>query len=183
MRRSEPNVLFIKKRIENFKLPFKGIVWYSRGIYNGASHFINLLEFWFGEYKNSKIYNTGNILKKNDPEPEFEIELEKGKFIFQPLDDTKYFHNSIDMYCDNYRIRYENSGKKIFLYMVETDKIFPNYNVLSLNPTELMSNFSVIQSNVVENLLLFLKRKKYNLCSGQDGLKTLKIIDKIRRKM
>lgn len=183
MRRSEPNSNIIKERIEKVRLPFKGVVWYSKGIYNGASHFINLLEYWFGECNNSKIYSKGGFFQKNDPEPEFEIEFKKGKFIFLPLESSLYFHNSIDMYCDKYRMRYENSGKQIFFHTLQKDKVFTSYNILSINATELKTDFSKIQANVVDNLSNFFKGKTYNLCSGFDGLKTLKVIDKIRKQI
>ena len=58
MRRVDPGVLEIKKRIDqNFLLdPFKGVCIYTGGVYNNASHLINLCEFWLGNYINiSKI--------------------------------------------------------------------------------------------------------------------------------
>ena len=183
MRRSEPKANVIKTKIENLKTQFNGIVWYSSGIYNGASHFINLLEYWLGEYKAVKVINKGKLYKANDPEPEFEVEFKKGTFKFFPLINYQYFHNSIDMFYINGRIRYECNGKNVFIHNTKKDDVFTNYNILNSNPVELKADFSIIQSYVVNNLLLFLKGESHYLCSGEDALETLKIIEAIRKKI
>ena len=37
--------------------PIKGVCWYSKGLLNNGSHFINLLEFWLGDYVSNKRLN------------------------------------------------------------------------------------------------------------------------------
>ena len=47
MRRADPGVIEVKRRIEKneISMPIKGVVWYSKGFLNNGSHFFNLLEF------------------------------------------------------------------------------------------------------------------------------------------
>ena len=53
-RRAEPGILSIKSMLntKKFLLPFKGLCWYSKGLFNSSSHMIDLLQFFFGEVKN-----------------------------------------------------------------------------------------------------------------------------------
>ena len=48
-RRSEPGILKIKSMLNSkeFLLPFKGVCWYSKGLFNSSSHLINLMQFFF----------------------------------------------------------------------------------------------------------------------------------------
>ncbi len=181
-RRSQVEVNVIKEKIHSLNTNFRGNVWYSRGVYNGASHFINLLEYWFGATKNIKVFKNGEIYNDFDYEPDFEIEFSKGLFHFSPLKIQSYFHNSIDMFYNNGRIRYDLNGRTVFYHELESDDVFEGYKVLDSCPSEFEVDFTIIQSYVTNNLSLFLRGEKYFLCSGKEALETLKIIEAIRKK-
>lgn len=57
MRRADPGVIEVKKRIESGKIasPIKGFAWYSKGFLHNGSHFFNLLEFWLGAFVKAKV--------------------------------------------------------------------------------------------------------------------------------
>ena len=59
MRRSDPGVIEIKKRIKSRKIltPIKGVVWYSKGFIHNGSHFFNLLD----KQESNKLFNFLNI--------------------------------------------------------------------------------------------------------------------------
>ena len=182
MRRSEPYANKIKTKIETINSFAHGVCWYSRGIYNGASHFINLLQYWFGDFENCNVIDNGNLYNPNDPEPAFEIELKNGSFKFFPITNKSIFHNSIDIIHSDGRIKYEFNGRIIYCYDANFDNIYKNYKVFDLTPIKYEIDFSSIQSKVVENLYLFLKGKEFSLCSGSEALKTLEVIESIRKK-
>ena len=46
VRLSDPGIIKLKNI---FKKPIEGLVLYSRGTLNNASHFLNTLQFWFGK--------------------------------------------------------------------------------------------------------------------------------------
>ena len=78
-RRVERSLLEIKKRLVNrsIKLPAKGVLWYSKGLFNSGSHFIDLLTFLFGPVIDFKVINKGDQFSGEDPEPDFEITFQQ----------------------------------------------------------------------------------------------------------
>ena len=51
IRRTDPAILKLKSMLNKNKLSttFSGICWYSRGLYNTGSHFVDLFQFLFGQ--------------------------------------------------------------------------------------------------------------------------------------
>ena len=82
MRLSDNNVKLIKKEVLKLGNPIKGSVYYSRGLYNGASHFINLLHYWLGSSIKFKILNKGNFLIKLILSQILKLLLSKDQFYF-----------------------------------------------------------------------------------------------------
>ena len=69
IRRSDPGVAgFAGASTRELSPPFKGSVWYSKGLFYNGSHFINLLEFWLGPLQAAKILDEGRRWEE-DPEP------------------------------------------------------------------------------------------------------------------
>ena len=56
-----PIEIFINNKKEVF-----GKVYYSRGFFNNASHFLNLFEYIFGEFKNGYLTKRLKIFRKYD---------------------------------------------------------------------------------------------------------------------
>ena len=55
---------------------------FKRTINNG-SHFINLLEFWLGEFVKIEVFNKGRLINEFDNEPEFLIQFSNGDVVFR----------------------------------------------------------------------------------------------------
>lgn len=181
MRLSDKNVYFVKEEILNWKTQLKGTAFYSKGLYNGASHFINLLNLWLGKIVKLRILKKGKFFNQIDPEPDFEIVFELGTVMFYAHSDINFFHNSIDLFGIYHRIQYEFDGKKTFIYKAKEDKVLKGYKTLDVKPIIKKTDFLSIQSKVVDNLYNYLTNKKYYLCSINQGLNTLKIINSLHR--
>ena len=181
-RRSDPGVINIRDRInkELMRPPIKGVCWYSKGLLNNGSHFINLLEFWLGDYVSNKKLNTGRSFPKNDFEPDFEIKFKKGKVVFQALWEEYFSHNSVELFCKNGRLRYEDSGLKIIWNKVIQDKVFNGYkkinDVEELIPNDMLNSTYRVADMLHQTML----NKETTICNGIDALKTLETIEKIQ---
>src|SRR5688500_8978687 len=99
MRRSEPGVLEIKRRLVSgeIRTPVKGVVWYSKGLFNNGSHFFNLLEFWFGGMKKFKVIEPGRLWDGIDPEPDLQATFEHGTINFLSVKEECFSHHEIDL--------------------------------------------------------------------------------------
>ena len=78
MRISSKHTLYLKKLFNSNKEYFKGVSYYTKGILNDASHYINLFQFIFGEIikiKNDIIFSLQYpyLLKKKVINPYLEM--------------------------------------------------------------------------------------------------------------
>ncbi len=52
---------------------YKGTVWYSKGMLNNGSHFVDLLTHWLGEVRDVRVLSDGRVWNGVDPEPDVRI--------------------------------------------------------------------------------------------------------------
>ncbi len=156
---SDPSTQMLKKIFFN-KKNISGTIFYSRGFFNNSSHFFNLLEYIAGDFKSGKIINKVKRYKKNDVSCNFYVKFDKANILFICKDD-KFDQFKIDFYYGNSSIKYLNNGKKIFRISNKISK-------------KVIKNFSYkYQMNVYDELIKYILKKKFYLCSGKEALKTL----------
>lgn len=175
MRLSDPGVIKIKNKIKLgiIKKPIYGTVYYSRGLINNASHFFNILEFWFGNVKNLKILENSKRINKFDFETSFKVNFKNVTIFFFPCENSINIHNSIELNAKNGRLFYGWGGKYIQWQKIIKKNNIPQYNKYAVRLT---TGRDQSQLHFVNNLFLALKNKKFNLCSGKQAIKTLKKI-------
>lgn len=179
IRRSDPAVIEIKKRIESgsIKSPLKAHVWYSKGLFNNCSHFINLIQYWFGNFETGKIISQGRKLPSGDTEPDLYMKFEKGSATFSSCWEESFSHYTIEILSQSGRLFYDKGGEAVYWAQVQSNA---KQKTVSLSDEKItISNaMSIYQWNVVEQLALHLNGKKSNLCTGIDALETLNVIHK-----
>jgi predicted dehydrogenase len=182
MRLSDVGVAEIHKRITNMRIhgPFKGVVWYSKGLFNSASHFVNLLELLLGEVISIQLINKGRLFEDVDPEPDFNIKFEQGCIQFNALKAENFFHNSMELNAENGRLRYERGGENIYWDGIDTNNIFSGYTTLSLETETLKSDFLRMQWHVADQLARSINKQSSNICTGENALRTLKTLEKVK---
>ena len=182
MRRSDPSSLYIKKIIASLdkKSIIKGNVFYTDGFFNCGSHFLNLLEMFFG-----KINSFNLINKKIKPNGDFDVDVllsfNRSKIMFMSIPHSNYFHYSMNFFSKSGRLIYEDGGENINWISPQYDPVFKKE--LSLNFYKKISNSMYkYQYSVLNELYFFLNDKPYSLCTGKEAYETLKIMHKICRK-
>lgn len=189
IRRSEIGVKQVKNFIANYKSssPIKGNVWYSKGLFNTASHFINLLQYLFGKVTSYKILGVENIdikistLGLNEYfGVDFELKFSNAKFTFQSIDKNKFFYNSIEMFGTDFKLNYDFGGESIHIKKFTPGENPQNYNIISKNSNFIKNDFTKIQLQVANQMSEYLKGNDFELCSVDDALETLKVLNGIR---
>lgn len=147
----------LKKKIE--KAPYSNCkIFYSKSILNNGSHFINLLQFFFGKViKHELISNIKNsyLLKfKNS-----EAILTKKK-----LGRT----NNLLIKNKKFVVDYRFKSNKIYVFKNNQKKEILSYN----------KNLNFF---VIKNLENFLKKKNYRLCTLKQALETHKFLQPIKK--
>lgn len=181
MRRSDPGVIEIKKRIKSRKIltPIKGVVWYSKGFIHNGSHFFNLLEFWLGTYIKSQVLSSGRSLDNSDSEPDVEVDFKNGKVIFISAWEEAFSHYTIELVSKSGRLRYDNGGELITWNSVQIDPDIPGYQILKNVPEIISNDMEHYQRNVANELKKAIEKKSSNISTGEESLNTLKAMKEI----
>lgn len=181
MRRADLGAIEVKRRIESGSIAtaVKGIAWYSKGFLHNGSHFFNLLEFWLGRFKNSKVIDAGRLWDNQDPEPDINVVFERGTVVFQSAWEEAYSHYTIELLSPSGRLRYEKGGKYITWNSIHADSNFPGYNILKDVPEIIANSMDRYQWHVVDQLAGVVVEKPHTLCTGHQALATLEAQHKI----
>ena len=183
-RRAEPGVAEIRARLIDGQIgtPVKGVVWYSRGLFNSGVHFLDLLQNLLGEVTSARVLAPGRLWQGNDPEPDMEVTFAAGRVIFLAARAEEFFHNAIELIAPNGRLRYEFGGARIVWQGIEDDPRFPGYIRLDERCETLPADFDRIQWHVAEQLAAALDGRPTPLCTGIEALRTQEILDIIKEK-
>ena len=185
MRIANTGVSEIKQRMQKGLIvgPFKGVVWYSKGLFNNGSHFLNLLECWLGKVIESHVLIVGRSWEGHDPEPDLLIKFEQGTVYFFAAQEEDFSHYTIELVAKNGRLRYENGGEKILWQSIVTDPAFKGYKILDSIGEVIISDYKQVQLQVVDELYKTLQGKSQRICTGERALQTLKELANIEAKL
>jgi len=154
-RRSDPSFINLKKIINKKKSQiFKGKVFYEKGFIYNCCHYINLMLFLFGNYKNHKIIKIKKI-SKNDYKIDTEIKFERATINFI----------------------YKNKTNKELEIKKKDKLILKNKNSpLTINSAKFAKTFKMSQRYFYLELLKNLYNKKNNICDINETIMTFKLI-------
>ena len=181
MRRADPNVIEIKRRIDCGEIlgPIKISAWYSKGILNNGSHLIDLVSYWLGEYISHNVLGYKGAWNGIDPEPDVFIQFQRGNVVLMSAWEEFYTHLTVEVISPSGRLYYSNGGENIAFTQVKKDSLFDGYKVLIGEPEVFENYFLRYQFHVYEQLSAALKKQESYLCDGFDALRTLGILEKI----
>ena len=179
-RSSLPSTQKIKRMIRNNIIgkPIKGYLWYSKGIFNTGSHFIDLFRTFFGEVIEIRILKK-NQIKGFDVNPDLYLKFIDAEIYFIASNTDQFFYNQIELFGQKGKLVYKNGGAEIFWHEIKKDKLFHRNKIISNKPKNFETDFKNIQSYVVSELFKGLCGRKSNLISVEESLPTHLILEKI----
>ena len=181
MRRADPSILEIKNRIKNglIKKPIKGLCFYNGGIYNNASHLIDLLIYIFGVVKNYKLISRKIDNNMKDPNVDFIIEFDKVSINFLSLPDVDCSVLTGELYSESGRLYYENEGRKVTFFHKIDCPIFKGFKIIEEEGEIIENQMNISQLNVVNELFNAIDLKDNKLCTSKEALYSLELINNI----
>jgi len=181
MRRADPGAIIVKDRIESGKIaaPIKGVVWYSKGFLHNGSHFFNLLEFWLGGFVKANVLHGGRFWDNHDPEPDVQVEFERGEVVFLAAWEEAFSHYTIELLSISGRLRYEQGGESIAWQSPHVDPNRSGYEILKSAPEMIANGMSHYQWHVADQLANAMENKSHDLCTGRQALATLEAMHQI----
>ena len=176
-RRSLPEIYEIKDRISATESI--GHCWYSKGLFNNASHFINLCQLLLGDALECRIISSGRRLNQFDVEPDFYIKFERGRVAFSAAIEENFSLNALDIVNSLGRLIYDQGGIRIHFYNAQDDLDFPGYRSLSPVPEELSAELYKGQWHVVDQIARELGFGDGRVSTVIDAFETLRICSQI----
>ena len=175
MRRSDPGVVEIRRRLESGAIatPVKGVAWYSKGFLHNGSHFFNLLEYWLGPMQGATVLDRGRLWDGYDPEPDVQVRFADGTIVFLAAREEAFSHYAVELLSTSGQLRYEQGGERIEWRSSGPDPHFAGYTILQQTSESIATGMDRYQSHVVAQLGRALAGQDAQLCSGRDALQTL----------
>jgi predicted dehydrogenase len=182
MRNSEPGALEVKQRILDgrIKSPIKGVVWYSKGMFNNGSHFLNLLQNWLGEVQKVRVDSIGRYWEGVDPEPDFHVRFSRGEVSFLAAKEENFSHYTVELVAMNGRLRYEQAGALIIWQQAVSDPVCAGYTILESSGIVIKTDYQRSLWHVADQLEANLMGKPTHICSGEEALRTIMVLNDIK---
>jgi predicted dehydrogenase len=162
IRRSDDVFIKLKKLFEKNNNKVLGKVYYDKGFYHSCSHYLNLMNFWFGKYKSHKIIK---IHKRNKDDSKIDVLINFEKADIQFINTNAKTKREFILKFNSIKIvKYKNKG-------------------ITINNKRLPFTMKQYQKKFYSELLKYINNKKeYNLPTIKDVLYNDKIITKILKK-
>jgi len=186
MRRFEPGANSVRSLIASGELGqvYKGTVWYSKGLLNNGSHFIDLLSYWLGDATDVRLVTCGRTWGANDPEPDIVISFGSVNVYFLAAREECFSISEVELVGTAGKLQYRRGGASIRLWKTARDPVYSGYTALDENPITIPNDLQRYQFHVLQHLAEYLDGAAPSLPStGATALRTLDIIDRIRQQL
>lgn len=176
MRRCEPGTLALRDRIAAGDLGEmrKGVVWYSKGLANNGSHFIDLLRMLLGEAGAIDLLEVGRMWNGDDHEPDVRIVFGKTPVYFLAARQEDFGINAFELLGSRAQLRYIDGGMRMELRHVAAD------GVLDAAISMLDNDMQRYQYHVCDALHRHLEAGVPLATDGTNALETLRVVDRIK---
>jgi len=156
--------------------------YYTKGLFNNGSHFIELLHYWFGTEADVDVITAMQCLLAEDIDASFLLYYNKFFVFFQCVDEHNYSIFEMDIITQKARIKYSSGGSKVSIIRRENDPIFKNYKRLSDKETVIENGMRQYQLNVLAGIYRSLRNEKAFTANGKTAGETLLTCLKIKSK-
>jgi predicted dehydrogenase len=182
MRRTDPTTATLRDRLADGRIaaPLKGVVWYAKGLYNSASHFVNLLEDLLGSDPEILQSSPGRTDFQGDPEPDFTLRFARGDVTFLSVRVEDYFHNAMEWISPAGRVRYERGGAVAEWTPRSPASVPGEHAMLGAASETLPGDFARIQAHFTHALAGAMTGQPSPICTGAQALATLRLLHQIQ---
>lgn len=180
LRRFEPGVLELKKRIEQKECGeiYKGTLWYAKGILNNGSHYLDLLRYLLGEVEDLVLLDPGRP-GLADPEPDLKITFAGTPVYFLAGREECYSIKELELYGTLGQIKYSQAGEVIVIRKTRSSPIFSGYRILEEQGQPIIADLPRYQLHVLEALYQALLTGSALNSDGDTALETMAVAERI----
>lgn len=154
MRRCEPAVQRIQQAITKGEMGdfYKAVCWYSGGIANNASHFIDLMQYWFGDICRTEVLAPPREASA-DLDFDFRLEFERGlSCYFLAGSEADFGSKEIELLSTQGCLRYLRGGFDVFFHRKQAHEKFANYMAYGIQGEVIPNDYSHFMRYVYQQL-------------------------------
>jgi predicted dehydrogenase len=152
---------------------------YNKGLYNYASHIVDVVQMIFGEATLAKANRKGGAV--DDPSHSASLKLKNGVWVdLIGVENTDYDLLEMEVYYSNVKFRLEFGGYNILAQESKSDIFFPGYSSLE-QPKMLFSSGPVVGLvNAYREIAEVMRgTKNTSSCTSVEAIKTHRILNGI----
>lgn len=182
IRRFEPGVLDIKRRIQAGEIGavYKGVMWYSKGILNNGSHFIDLLIYLLGSVGHIAVLDPGDTFE-GDPEPDVQIVFGQTCVYFLSGRERCFSVKELELIGTKGSLKYLRGGELFEFRHAGVNPLFPGYNAVLQDADIKRTELTQYQTHVLDDLAAAVTSKRLPLSNMNSALETLSVIERIKK--
>lgn len=157
-----------------------GNVWYTKGMFNNASHLINLIIYILGqptECRGARLVRSLDFIQ--DVDAEFAIYFRDACILFRPLDYQRYAFAEIDLLFERGRMRLGDHAFRLEISLGLTESSVPSYHELKPMTVHTESGSDRYQYNVLDSLIASLDAGEDLHQESADAVSTVEICEQV----
>lgn len=156
-------------------------VLYSKGLVHNGSHFVSLLNRWFGNLELQRILSI-RVCDRDDVQADFSATCAAARrIIFQSVPEQIYVLNEIEILFERGRLELRRGGLDILWTEGEQDALLPNDKTLAERSKRLPVTLPRSMLEVVRNIIAAMRGKETLQSDPQQALQALRFCAKVRR--
>lgn len=157
-----------------------GNVAYTGGLYNSASHMVNMLQMLIGYPDEINVLSKGSYRNNDFYGVDFRLRFNNAWVYFQSINESQYSSIELKMNFSNFCLKYLNNGRNIHIHKATDDPLFRDNIYIDPIPEVLTNDFNNYQKYVLQHIDEYLLNKVTVQSDHINALHTLKILNKIR---
>jgi len=183
LRRFNLAINMLKKLIKGGKLGdiYKGTVWYTKGIIENGSHFIDLFMFLLGNVKGFQILEPGRQWDDCDPEPDGLIRFGETDIYMLAGREEHYCMGKFELIGTKGIIQFEDD-QPIRIRYAEDDPVYAGYRNLGMTE-EIENTANRNMWFMLENLIEHLNKRVRLKSTLETSTNTLRVVERLIEKI
>lgn len=153
--------------------------YYVAGIANSGSHMLDLLRYFLGDVEwVSGVYSSNKSPNEKDPNIDAMIKFKNGTMaVIQACDVKSFMVFEPELIGTKGRLRIVHCGFNVEYYEVKESHRFSGYNEPYPVKLDLVEPEGKFMENAITHIVDVLNNKESNVSSGDDGYKSLELIN------
>lgn len=152
--------------------PFRGVCWYSKGVLHNASHFVDLLTYWFGRPVGAVATRNMVPYGRFDGELDFRLDFNFGDVTFLCVGNAEFPIYRLELTASHGNLRYDGSSNR-YLWEDSTAS-FGSRQDGGGHVIEACSRGAFFE--VAEQIARVLDGEKTDLCDGASASETVTLL-------